>query len=218
MKLLKRISLFVLYPVMMFSLGFAGNMVFMEYFYPGDVRITAEPQINTQTEIQTGQEPGEGLTTVSVTDGQIITANTEILVQKYDAEGSFLGEENIHIPDKYIGMSREAFEEELKAFNQTPPLNEMQLGLSYVELFSFSPQRIVIKKVYSMADSEEENGFFLVNENHRVVVYQKDLQNVYMNTDIQVEDLPESLQEEIIKIKYVEDEKELYNFLESYSS
>lgn len=57
-----------------------------------------------------------------------------------------------------------------------------------------------------------------MNENHYVVVYQKDLQNVYMNTDIPVEELPENLQEEIIKIKYIENEKELYNFLESYSS
>lgn len=214
MKLLKRISLFVLFPLTMFSLGFAGNMVFMDYFYPGDISVPVEPQIVSFLE---PEEPVE-ITQVSVADKQVINANTEICVQKYDSKGKYLEEEYVSVPDKYMGMNRESFEEELKTFNQNPPLKEMQLGLSYVELFSFSPQRIVIKKVYSMADSEEENGFFLVNENHRVVVYQKDLQNVYMNTDIQVEELPESLQEEIIQIKYIEDEKELYNFLESYSS
>ena len=39
-----------------------------------------------------------------------------------------------------------------------------------------------------------------------------------MNTDILVESLPEKLQEEILSMKFVEDEKGLYNFLESYSS
>ena len=117
-----------------------------------------------------------------------------------------------------MGMTRDDFAAELKEFNQTPPLKELELGLSYVELYSFSPQKIVIRKNYAMADSEEESGYFLVNENHRVVVYQTDLQNIYMTTDIQVEELPEELQKEIIQIKYVENEKELYNFLESYSS
>ncbi len=57
-----------------------------------------------------------------------------------------------------------------------------------------------------------------MNENHYVVVYDHSLSRVYMNTDILVERLPEELRDEILNIKYVEDEKELYNFLESYSS
>ena len=51
-----------------------------------------------------------------------------------------------------------------------------------------------------------------------MVVYDYSLSHVYMNTDIKVEELPDSLQEEILNMKYVEDEGELYNFLESYSS
>lgn len=210
MKFLKRISLFVLYPLMMFSLGFASNMAFMDYFYPGDrstsESIPVEPKIEPE------------ITQVAVVDKQVISANTKIDVQKYNADGECMEKESMDVPDKYVGMTRDDFEAELKSFNQNPPLKELELGLSYVELNSFSPSRIVIKKVYAQADSEEEGGFFLVNENHYVVVYQKDLQNVYMNTDIPVEELPENLQEEIIKIKYIENEKELYNFLESYSS
>ena len=65
---------------------------------------------------------------------------------------------------------------------------------------------------------EEKKGFFLLNENHYVVVYDHSLNHVYMNTDILVEELPERLQTEILNMKYIEDEGELYNFLESYSS
>lgn len=50
------------------------------------------------------------------------------------------------------------------------------------------------------------------------MVYTQNLSEVYMNTDILVEDLSADLQAEIIQMKYVEDEKELFNFLESYSS
>ncbi len=51
-----------------------------------------------------------------------------------------------------------------------------------------------------------------------MVVYDYSLSHVYMNTDILVESLPEKLQEEILNMKFVENEKGLYNFLESYSS
>ena len=46
-----------------------------------------------------------------------------------------------------------------------------------------------------------------MNENHYVVVYDQSLSEVYMNTDILVEDLSAELQEEIIQMKYVENEK-----------
>ena len=39
-----------------------------------------------------------------------------------------------------------------------------------------------------------------------------------MNTGIRTEDLPQVLQDEIMRMKYIETENELYNFLESYSS
>lgn len=73
----------------------------------------------------------------------------------------------------------------------------------------------MVRKSY---EPEEDQGFFLLNENHYVVVYNQKLTEVYMDTDILVEDLPQKLQEEIINMKFVEDEGELYNFLESYSS
>lgn len=35
MKFVKRISLFFIYPITMFGLGFVSNMAIQEYFYPG---------------------------------------------------------------------------------------------------------------------------------------------------------------------------------------
>lgn len=210
MKLLKGISLFILYPVTMFAIGFVTNMFVMEYFYPGQTKgeIT-EISVRNETNTQPEAKP------VAVSDKRIVTANTEFIVQKYDTSGEFMGELKEILPDKYIGMTREALVKEIHAWNQNPPLTDLEQGFQYIELQSFSPQRIVVRKTYT---GRQEEGFFLLNENHCVVVYQRDLQNVYLTTDIKVDDLPEQLKEEILHIKYVENEKELYNFLESYSS
>lgn len=212
MKLLKCISLFILYPLTMFAIGFAMNMVVMEYFYPGESAGSYEaalpvPQESTSPFVA---EP------VAVVDKKIISANTEFVVQKFDTVNGLLNEESKSVPDKYIGMTREDLSNEIRSLNQNPPLKDLEQGFQYMELYSFSPYRVVIRKTYT--EQEEEEGFFLVNENHCVVVYQKDLQNVYLSTDIKVDELPETLQDEILHIKYVENEKELYNFLESYSS
>ena len=212
MKLLKCISLFILYPLTMFAIGFATNMVVMEYFYPGESNCVYEtvspaPQ-DTETPIVA--EP------VAVVDKKIISANTEFVVQKFDTVNGLLNEESKSAPDKYIGMTREDLSNEIRSWNQNPPLKDLEQGFQYMELYSFSPQRVVIRKTYTA--QEEEEGFYLVNENHCVVVYQKDLQNVYLSTDIKVDELPDTLRDEILHIKYVENEKELYNFLESYSS
>ena len=196
MKLLKCISLFILYPLTMFAIGFATNMMVMEYFYPGESTDGYEAVIPVpqESEAPTAAEP----------------------VAVVDTAKGLLEEETKSAPDKYIGMTREDLTNEIRTWNQNPPLKDLEQGLQYMELYSFSPKRVVIRKTYTA--QEEEEGFFLVNENHCVVVYQKDLQNVYLSTDIKVDELPCTLRDEIMNKKYVENKKELYNFLESYSS
>ncbi len=74
----------------------------------------------------------------------------------------------------------------------------------------------MICKYYRL--EEEDNGFYLMVADHFVVVYESDKETIHMNTDILLTSLNESLQKEIIRGKYIEDERALYNFLESYSS
>lgn len=208
MKFVKRISLFFIYPLSMFSLGFAANMAIMEFFYPG------EGAVDIQTDIEVPKQ--EGQIEVSVSDEPIVTANTRYVVQEYNSLNAETNEVEESTPDKYIGLSRAQLVEEIDNYNQNPSLTDLEKGFLYMELVSFSGARIVVRKSYEPAEAVK--GFFLLNENHYVVVYDQSLSHVYMNTDILVEQLPQSLQEEIINIKYVENEGELYNFLESYSS
>lgn len=208
MKFVKRISLFFIYPLSMFSLGFASNMAIMEFFYPGE----------GTTEVQTNIEKPtpEAQLQVSVRDEPFVTANTQYIVQEYNALDAQTKELEESAPDKYIGLNRAQLVEEIENYNQNPSLTDLEKGFRYMELVSFSSAKIIVRKSYEPEESAK--GFFLLNENHYVVVYDQSLSHIYMNTDILVEELPQDLQEEIINIKYVENEGELYNFLESYSS
>lgn len=234
MKFVKRVSLFFIYPLSMFSLGFASNMALMEYFYPGrenrniQIKATADEEakktsagentdgfITDFAEESIGQSSA-GSIEVSLQDEPIVTANTQYVILKYNAITEETVEDEETAPDKFMGLNRDKLVREIQEYNQNPSLTDVEEGFSFMELVSFSPARVVVRKSYEPPVWDE--GFFLINENHYVVVYDKSLSNVFMNTDILVENLPESLQKEILSMKYVENEKELYNFLESYSS
>lgn len=207
MKFVKRISLFFIYPLTMFGMGFAANMAIYEFFYPGSVKEEApvyeKEAVKEEPVMETGYQAEP-----------VITADTSYIVLSYDALSGELKEEEETPPDKYLGLSRQELEGELKEYEASPSLTDLEKGFSHIELLSFSPFRVVVRKNYD----REEEGFFLVNENHQVVVYDKSLTHVYMNTGIRVEELPWTIQREILHMKYIETENELYTFLESYSS
>ena len=64
----------------------------------------------------------------------------------------------------------------------------------------------------------EEDGFYLCELQGFVCVYLNDRKTIYEFTEIPVTDLPEEVQQEIAEGRYVGTVKELYAFLENYSS
>ena len=60
--------------------------------------------------------------------------------------------------------------------------------------------------------------YYLVEEQGRVNIYLSDRETVYEYTDITMDMLPEELQQEITAGKGLSGERELYDFLENYSS
>ena len=64
----------------------------------------------------------------------------------------------------------------------------------------------------------EEEGFYLCELQGFVAVYLSDRKTIYEFTEIPVTDLPEEVQQEVAEGKYVATVKELYAFLENYSS
>lgn len=205
MKFVKRISLFFIYPIAMFGLGFAADMAIQEFFYPGEEQ-------SRKREAVLQEEPAREAIQVPI---PVMTADTEYVVMNYDMLTGKEQEEQASPPDKYIGITRQKLEAEIQAYEESPSLSDLEKGFQQMELLSFSPSKVVVRKSY---ERKEETGFFLLNEDHYVVVYDQSLSYVYMNTGICTRELPQSLQNEIMHMKYISSEEELYHFLESYSS
>lgn len=145
-----------------------------------------------------------------------LNADTAYVLEETDMRNDTVVETTWKLPAKYIGMNREEFLEAMEAYEASPPLEELERGFVSLEVLSFSPQKVVVQMNYEYTQPGE--SFYLMVEDNYVVVYQEDMQTVYMDTDILLKELPEELQQEIIQVMYIPDEESLYDFLENYSS
>lgn len=222
MKLIKRISLFLFAAGMMFSAGSYATLKAEQFFYPNKyerentlpLAETIEPQVPANEAVRAEDE--KRVIEAAVEEIPVITADTVYLVGKVNLSDGTIEEGEEAVPTKYIGLDRLSLLEELEEYNRNPPLSELKLGFTNIELTAFSKDRVIICKYYQT--EPEKEGFYLMVADHFVIVYKEDKQTIYMNTDIMLQNLSPELQEEIIAGKYIEDEQELYNFLESYSS
>ena len=196
MKVVKSIGLFFLYPLIIFFLG-GFSFYFMEtYFYP--------------------ESQPEAVEQVATEEKQVLTSDTQYVIIEADLINGSSEETTCNIPEQYIGMNRDKFVETMQSYEQNPPLTELNKGFVSVEVKSFSTQKVVVRKNYFF--EEDKQHFYLTVQNNVIVVMCEDLRTVYMNTSILLNTLPERIQTEIMLNKYIESEKELYDFLETFSS
>ena len=220
MKLVKRISFFMTLSVIMLGLGGWGALKAEDFFYPNryshgttQQKRSAYESARSQSMEETAEE--EQVIETAVAESAVVNADTLYLVEQVDLLKGTVTEQEEPVPVMYIGLNREELLEALASYDSNPPLSELQQGFETIELTSFSKDRVVVCKYYK---EKEEKGFYLMVADHFIVVYEEDGQSLYMNTDILLERLPDSLQREIMKGKHMESEEELYQFLESYSS
>ena len=67
-------------------------------------------------------------------------------------------------------------------------------------------------------DGINTGAYYLMARDGMIWVYHEDMKTVYMTTGIFLDSLPDEVRQEILDKKYIKNEEELYNFLESYSS
>lgn len=220
MKLIRRISLFLILSGIMLTAGGYTALKAEQFFYPNRYQ-AKETQIEKKQQQQStvdgaNEEIEEQVIEAAVSSIPVVNADTTYLVEEVDLVSGTVHETQESVPVKYIGLDREGLLDELDSYDRNPPLTELERGFETIELTAFSKDRVVICKYYKQP--EEEKGFYLMVADHFIVVYREDKKTLYMNTDILLENLNEKLQTEIIQGKYVETEEELYHFLESYSS
>lgn len=195
MKVAKSIGLFFLFPLSMFLLGGFSFFLLESYFYPKD-----KPEYER----------------VAVEEKQVLSSDTQYVLIETDLLKESSTETVGHVPDHYIGMDREQFMDAMENYELCPPLAEQNRGFVGLEIKSFSTEKVVIRKNYFLMENPEH--FYLTVQDNYVVVMREDLMTVYMNTTILVTTLPERIQAEIMLNKYIDNEKELFDFLETYSS
>lgn len=180
----------------------------------------APPSQGVQTD-RTANEPDmdtaakEQVIEAAAAQEPVVTADTRYLLEIVDLSEGTVTESEETIPGMYIGLNREELLKALSAYEDNPPLSELEQGFESVELTAFSKDRVAVCKYYK---EQEPQGFYLMVADHFIVVYEEDRSTLYMNTDILLERLPDALQREIMGGKFVASEEELYLFLESYSS
>ena len=217
MKFVRRISLFLVTSVFLMGAGGYAALKVEQFFYPNRYQEKEVKQIVEQKNDSITEEADiqEQVIDTAVENVPVVTADTTYLIEEINLADGSIREKQEAVPVKYIGLDRESLIKELESYDRNPPLSEQEMGFETIELTAFSKDRVVICKYYK---EEEPKGYYLMVEDHFIVVYEEDKQRLHMNTDILLEDLNDKLKAEIIQGKYIENEEELYNFLESYSS
>ena len=67
-------------------------------------------------------------------DKSVVTADTRYLIEEIDLTRGSVNEREENIPVKYIGLDREEMLEELKAFDNNPPLTELERGFQTIDI------------------------------------------------------------------------------------
>lgn len=212
MKFVKGISLFFVISVICFGLGFFLGDRFSNFFYPGN----NVPPIEVQVEEEDAETKKVQFRAASSTGEQLIDADTIFLVEETDLRRDTCVETEWELPAKYIGMNRQEFLIAMDDYELSPPLSELERGFVSLEVKSFSEKQVCVRMNY--AYTAPSTSFYVMAEKHQIVVYCDDKETLYMKTNIKLDSLPDDLQQEIINGMFVEDEKTLYYFLESYSS
>ena len=223
MKTLKSIGLFFVTGVLCVGLGFVSGV-----WYYGKTWVRQEDRfLSLGEEEGTLEMPKEHSTDPQVMGNlkqqevasvsEELCADTEYVIRERDVLRGTGVETKSKLPQKYIGMDRERFITAMKTYESSPPLTELERGFVSAEVVSFSKQRVVVEMNYRYVQPGE--CFYLALLDHRVVVFLEDRKTIYINTGISANMLSEELRSEMmVNMIYMEDEKELYDFLEAYSS
>ena len=203
MRRLKRISFF-LYSCLLFAVGFYGHYTIEQWFYPGRQTIISQNEIPF-FQMQSATQA------VSVPDR--LRADTKLVVKNTDQVSRRQTEEIKSLPLRLIGCSTKEVEDEIRHYQDAPPLTELQQGLLRMELVSFSPQQIVVSKTYRKLQQAET--FFLQIEENRVIVYEEDSRVLYLQTAIDARTLPSGVRRQILNGWHGVSKAELEKFLVS---
>lgn len=216
MKYLKNICLIIIFSVISLCIGIVKGYLIHEDMVSkqkyNEVYLNNEKAV--ESEVYTS-ETTDDIVPVSEVE-ETLCVDTIYVLEEKDILKDTVVETVWELPNKYIGLNREQFLNCMETYQNSPPLSEKEKGFVSLEVKSFSRSRVVIQMNYLY--SQPTDCFYLSVENNEIIVYLDDFETVYIKTGILLDSLPSDLQRKIIDVLVISSEKELFDFLETYTS
>ncbi len=146
----------------------------------------------------------------------LTTCDTVCIYENIDKkDGSVFMEEGT-LPVKYIGLNRQELEKLLAQDSLAPTLEEKQKGFKSQHLELFSADKIKVLRIYDT--TQGATGFYIMEVNGEICVFEHDKETLYFKTGLHPESLPAEVRHELKEGKFMDSELQVYHFIESYSS
>lgn len=147
--------------------------------------------------------------TVAYTENKILPTTEYILQRKSLNDGS-VSRTVLNLPEAFVGMSRGEF------MNAIQDVFTEEENMVTCSVLSFSSERVVVEETEFHPD--EEQRFYLEIYEDKLVVLYGDKKNIYLETDIRIEDLPAEVNVSTLDGYCISSEQELFDLLEAFSS
>ncbi len=146
----------------------------------------------------------------------LTTCDTVCIYENIDKKDGSVSMEEEALPVKYIGLNREELETMLAQDSLAPTLEEKQKGFKSQHLELFSADKIKVLRIYDTAQGA--TGFYIMEVNGEICVYEHDKETLYFKTGLHAKSLPAEVRHELREGKFMDSELQVYHFIESYSS
>lgn len=146
----------------------------------------------------------------------IITADTVCVYKTYYIDNGEELQYEAQPGADIAGLTRIQLSDKLEKYMDNLSVMEYEAGLISYEVLSFSPERVVLQKVY---DREKVRyKYYVMEKNDAVVVFYSDKKTVFEYTGILLSELDEDIREALQYGIPVKDVEELYDFLSGITS
>ncbi len=146
----------------------------------------------------------------------LTTADTVCIYENIDKKDGSMSVEVGKLPAIYVGLNRTELEELLAEDSLAPTLAEKQKGFKSQHLELFSAEKIKVLRIYDT--TKDTTGFYIMEVDGEVCVYEHDRTTLYFKTGLRTDQLPADVRYELKKGKFMDSELQVYHFIESYSS
>ncbi len=146
----------------------------------------------------------------------IITADTVCVYQLYYLDTGEQLQYEAKPGADIAGLTRVQLNDKLRRYMEDLSVMEYEAGLLSYEVLSFSPERVVLQKVYDR--DRVQYKYFVTIKNDEVVAFYSDKKTVFEYTGILQYELEENIRTALQIGIPVKDVEELYDFLSGITS